>query len=308
MASTVVPSRDTRDTSTIRVYERPVARSPFGSLRRTRRFYDLVASVVVLLVVIYAIAPIVWTVLTSFKTEKQIVNANFTWLPSSVTIDNYTTLWRRSGYPHLLMNSAIVTAMTVVMSLVIGTIAAYSISRYRFRGRNGLMVFYLVIRMFPFTLLLIPLFIMLRNLGLFDTHFGLALTYTTFLLPLCVWMLKGFFDGIPPDLEEASRVDGSTRLGALIRIVLPLARQGIAATTVFIAIGAWNEYVWALLLTTANGARTWPVGLQLMVGEFQMPWGVLSASGIISIIPIIIGFAIVQRALVSGLMAGGVKG
>jgi multiple sugar transport system permease protein len=206
------------------------------------------------------------------------------------------------------MNSAIVTAMTVLMSLTIGTVAAYSISRYRFRGRNGLMVFYLVIRMFPFTLLLIPLFIMLRNLSLFDTHFGLALTYTTFLLPLCVWMLKGFFDGIPPDLEEASRVDGSTRLGALIRIVLPLARQGIAATTVFIAIGSWNEYVWALLLTTANGARTWPVGLQLMVGEFQMPWGVLSASGIISIIPIIIGFAIVQRALVSGLMAGGVKG
>jgi multiple sugar transport system permease protein len=290
------------------VYETPRRLSPFGSLRRSRRFYDVIATVVVLIVVSFAIAPILWTVLTSFKTEKQIVNANFTWLPTAVTIDNYTTLWRRSGYPHLLMNSAIVTAMTVLMSLTIGTVAAYSISRYRFRGRNGLMVFYLVIRMFPFTLLLIPLFIMLRNLSLFDTHFGLALTYTTFLLPLCVWMLKGFFDGIPPDLEEASRVDGSTRLGALIRIVLPLARQGIAATTVVIAIGSWNEYVWALLLTTANGARTWPVGLQLMVGEFQMPWGVLSASGIISIIPIIIGFAIVQRALVSGLMAGGVKG
>jgi multiple sugar transport system permease protein len=220
------------------VFETPRKLSPFGSLRRSRRFYDVVATVVVLIVVSFAISPILWTVLTSFKTEKQIVNANFTWLPTSVTIDNYTTLWRRSGYPHLLMNSAIVTAMTVLMSLTIGTVAAYSISRYRFRGRNGLMVFYLVIRMFPFTLLLIPLFIMLRNLSLFDTHFGLALTYTTFLLPLCVWMLKGFFDGIPPDLEEASRVDGSTRLGALIRIVLPLARQGIAATTVFIAIGA----------------------------------------------------------------------
>jgi multiple sugar transport system permease protein len=290
------------------VYEEPRSRSPFGSLRRTRRFYDVLASVVVIVVVIFAIGPIVWTVLTSFKTEDQIVNADFTYLPTSVTFDNYVTLWRRSGYPNLLLNSAIVTGMTVLMSLVIGTVAAYSISRYRFRGRSGLMIFYLVIRMFPFTLLLIPLFIMLRNLSLFDTHFGLALTYTTFLLPLCVWMLKGFFDGIPPDLEEASRVDGSTRLGALVRIVLPLARQGIAATTVFIAIGAWNEYVWALLLTTADGARTWPVGLQLMVGEFQMPWGVLSASGIISIIPIIIGFAIVQRALVSGLMAGGVKG
>ena len=290
------------------VYEESRSRSRFGSLKRTRRFYDVLASIVVLAVVTFAIGPIVWTVLTSFKTEDEIVSRDFRFLPTSLTFDNYVTLWERSGYPNLLLNSAIVTGMTVLMSLTIGTVASYSISRYRFRGRSSLMIFYLVIRMFPFTLLLIPLFIMLRNLGLFDTHFGLALTYTTFLLPLCVWMLKGFFDGIPPDLEEASRVDGSTRLGALMRIVLPLARQGIAATTVFLAIGAWNEYVWALLLTTANGARTWPVGLQLMVGEFQMPWGVLSASGIISIIPIIIGFAIVQRALVSGLMTGGVKG
>jgi multiple sugar transport system permease protein len=290
------------------VYEESRSRSRFGSLKRTRRFFDVLASIVVLAVVTFAIGPIVWTVLTSLKTEDEIVSRDFRFLPTSLTFENYVTLWERSGYPHLLLNSAIVTGMTVLMSLTIGTVAAYSISRYRFPGRSSLMIFYLVIRMFPFTLLLIPLFIMLRNLRLFDTHFGLALTYTTFLLPLCVWMLKGFFDGIPPDLEEASRVDGSTRLGGMIRIVLPLARQGIAATTVFIAIGAWNEYVWALLLTTANGARTWPVGLQLMVGEFQMPWGVLSASGIISIIPIIIGFAIVQRALVSGLMAGGVKG
>jgi multiple sugar transport system permease protein len=290
------------------VYAESRSRSRFGSLKRTRRFYDILATIVVLAVVTFAIVPIVWTVLTSLKTESEIVSREFRWLPTSLTFENYVTLWERSGYPHLLRNSAIVTGITVLMSLTIGTVAAYSISRYRFRGRSSLMIFYLVIRMFPFTLLLIPLFIMLRNLGLFDTHFGLALTYTTFLLPLCVWMLKGFFDGIPPDLEEASRVDGSTRLGALLRIVLPLARQGIAATTVFIAVGAWNEYVWALLLTTADGARTWPVGLQLMVGEFQMPWGVLSASGIISIIPIIIGFAIVQRALVSGLMAGGVKG
>jgi multiple sugar transport system permease protein len=290
------------------VYAESRSRSRFGSLKRTRRFYDILATIVVLAVVTFAIGPIVWTVLTSLKTESEIVSREFRWLPTSLTFENYVTLWERSGYPHLLRNSAIVTGITVLMSLTIGTVAAYSISRYRFRGRSSLMIFYLVIRMFPFTLLLIPLFIMLRNLRLFDTHFGLALTYTTFLLPLCVWMLKGFFDGIPPDLEDASRVDGSTRLGGMIRIVLPLARQGIAATTVFIAIGAWNEYVWALLLTTADGARTWPVGLQLMVGEFQMPWGVLSASGIISIIPIIIGFAIVQRALVSGLMAGGVKG
>lgn len=282
--------------------------SPFGSLARTRRLYNLSSAAIAIVIVAFAMAPIAWTALTSFKPEADIVTSTTRYLPRTVTFENYETLWNRSDYPRLLRNSAIVTVLTVSMSLVIGIFAAYGISRYRFCGRGGLMVFYLVIRMFPFTLLLIPLFIMLRRIGLFDTHFGLALTYTTFLLPLCVWMLKGFFDGIPPDMEEASRVDGSTRLGALARIVLPLARPGIAATTVFIAIGAWNEYVWALLLTTSNGARTWPVGLQLMVGEFQMPWGTLSASGIVSIVPIMIGFAFVQRALVSGLMTGGVKG
>ena len=284
------------------------SRSPFGSLRRSKRIFDVVTALIAILVVTFAMSPILWTVITSFKPESEIVSSTLSYLPERVTFENYLTLWQRSDYPGLLLNSAIVTVLTVAMSLTIGTLASYSISRYQFRGRNGLMVFYLVIRMFPFTLLLIPLFIMLRNLNMFDTYFGLALTYTTFLLPLCVWMLKGFFDGIPPDLEEASRVDGSTRLGALVKIVLPLARPGIAATTVFIAIGSWNEYLWALLLTTADGARTWPVGLQLMVGEFQMPWGTLSASGIISIIPVLIGFAFIQRALVSGLMTGGVKG
>ncbi len=290
------------------VFEPPRSWLPFGSLKRSSRFFNIVSGTIAVIVVVFAIFPIVWTGVTSFKSESDIVTSTIRYVPERLTVDNYQKLWQQSDFPRLLRNSAIVTILTVAMSLVIGIFAGYSISRYRFRGRGGLMVFYLVIRMFPFTLLLIPLFIMLRNLSLFDTHFGLALTYTTFLLPLCIWMLKGFFDGIPPDLEEASRVDGSTRLGALVRIVLPLARPGIAATTVFIAIGAWNEYVWALLLTTSSGARTWPVGLQLMVGEFQMPWGTLSASGIVSIIPIMVGFAFVQRALVSGLMTGGVKG
>lgn len=286
----------------------PEGRSPLQSLARTKRLFDVLSGAIAIAIVIFAIGPIVWTFLTSLKGESEIVSSTITYLPDNVTFGNYESIWRRSDYPRLLKNSAIVTGITVFLSLTIGVLGGYSISRYRFRGRDQLMIFYLVIRMFPFTLLLIPLFIMLRRLSLFDTYFGLALTYTTFLLPLCIWMLKGFFDGIPPDLEEASRVDGSTRIGALLRIVLPLARPGIAATTVFVAIGAWNEYIWALLLTTSDGARTWPVGLQLMVGEFQMPWGTLAASGIISIIPIMIGFAFVQRALVSGLMTGGVKG
>ena len=228
--------------------------------------------------------------------------------PSRITFDHFAAFSDNPQLLRYLVNSALVATITAVLSVIISAYMAYSFAKFRYRGRRSLMQLVLASQMFPQALLLITLYALFSAYGLLNSYLALIISFTTFTLPLCVWMLKGFFDGIPPDLEEASRVDGSTRLGALIRIVLPLARPGIAATTVFIAIGAWNEYLWALLLTTADGARTWPVGLQLMVGEFQMPWGVLSASGIISIIPIIIGFAIVQRALVSGLMAGGVKG
>lgn len=278
------------------------------SLRRTNRALDLAAGLIVALIVVFALFPLVWTFLTSLKAEEDIVTRTLQYLPRRVTFDNYVTLWRRSEFPRLMANSAIVTGLTVVVCLLLGLLAAYGISRYRFRGRQGLLVFYLVIRMFPFVLLLVPLFIMLRGLGLLDSRVGLALAYTTFLLPLCVWMMKGFFDAIPPELEDASRVDGSTRLGALFRIVLPLVRPGLVATAVLIAISAWNEFLFALMLTTSGGSRTWPVGLQLMVGEFQLPWGQLSAGGIVSIVPIILFFSIVQRSLVRGLTAGGVKG
>ncbi len=278
------------------------------SLRRTKLALDLAAGLVVLLAVLFALFPLVWTALTSLKAETDIVTRTLQYVPRRVTFENYVTLWRRSEFPRLMFNSAVVTGITVVVCLLLGLLAAYGISRYRFRGRQGLLVFYLVIRMFPFVLLLVPLFIMLRGLGLLDSRVGLALAYTTFLLPLCVWMMKGFFDAIPPDLEDASRVDGSTRLGALFRIVLPLVRPGLIATAVLIAISAWNEFLFALMLTTSGGSRTWPVGLQLMVGEFQLPWGQLSAGGIISIVPIILFFSVVQRSLVRGLTAGGIKG
>jgi multiple sugar transport system permease protein len=148
----------------------------------------------------------------------------------------------------------------------------------------------------------------MRLVGLLDTQLGLALAYTSFLLPVFVWMMKGFFDAVPPDLEEAARIDGSSRLGAMVRVVIPLVLGGLVATSVFVAIGAWNDYLFALMLTSSTGSRTWPVGLQLMVGEFQLPWGSLAAGGMISIAPVVILFAVVQRALVAGLTAGAVKG
>ncbi|MBZ0296164.1 MAG: carbohydrate ABC transporter permease [Anaerolineae bacterium] len=280
----------------------------FQTKRRTNLILGTLSYGVIGLVMIFAIFPLIWTFITSLKYESDIITTDLQYLPTRITFDNYVAIWNRSGFTTLIGNSTVVTVITLIICLIIGSLAAYGFSRYRFRGRSGLLLFYLVIRMFPVVLMLIPLFILMRNAGLLDSRFGLALAYTTFLLPLCVWMMKGFFDAIPVDLEDAARIDGCTRLGALFRVILPLARSGLVATAVFIGISAWNEFLFALMLTTSQGSRTWPVGLQLMVGEFQLPWGSFSAGGIISIIPVVILFAIVQQSLVRGLTAGAVKG
>lgn len=278
------------------------------SRRATDQLWNLAAHGVIVAIVLFSIAPILWTIVTSLKPEQDIVTSQLQYLPQNVTFDNYVAIWTRSGYPRLITNSTIVTIITLIICMMIGTLAAYSFSRYRFRGRGQILLVYLVIRMFPVVLMIVPLWIMMRSVGLLNTHFGLALAYTTFLLPICIWMMKGFFDAIPPELEDAARIDGCTRLSALFRVVLPLARGGLVATAVFIGIAAWNEYLFALMFTNSQNSQTWPVGLALMVGEFQLPWGALSAGGVISIVPVIILFGIVQQSLVRGLTAGAVKG
>ncbi|MCX5521195.1 carbohydrate ABC transporter permease [Kaistia defluvii] len=276
--------------------------------RRARLGWNIATYAVLLTLTVFCIFPLLWTLLTSLKYEADIVTQTMQYIPKRITFENYVTIWTQSGFPTLVFNSFVVTATTVVLCLITGTLAAYSFSRFHYPGRGALMLGYLVIRMFPAVLMIIPLFILMRGVGLLDSRFGLALAYTSFLLPLFVWMLKGFFDAAPKELESAARIDGCTRIGAMIRIVLPLARNGLVATSVFVAIAAWNEFLFALMLTTSQGSRTWPVGLQLMVGEFQLPWGVLAAGGIISIIPVMILFAIVQRTMVHGITAGAVKG
>lgn len=257
---------------------------------------------------LFAAFPILWTLITSLKFEKDIITRTISLFPGPPTLSNYVAIWTQSNLPTLMVNSAIVTCYTVAICVTAGTFAAYTLSRMRFRGRHSVLLFLLVLRMFPIVLMVIPLFVILRNTGLLDSRIGLALAYSGFLLPIFVWMMKGFFDAIPPELEEAARIDGCTRLGALLRVILPLVQGGLWACAVFAGIGAWNEYLFALMLTTSSGSRTWPVGLQLMVGEFQLPWGVLAAGGMMSIIPVLILFAFVQRAMVRGLAAGAVKG
>jgi multiple sugar transport system permease protein len=275
---------------------------------RSTLVWNVVTYVVMIGLALVCVFPIIWTFLTSVKVETDIVTREMVYLPTRFTFESYVKLWYQSSYPTLVLNSLVVTTLTVLICLATGTIASYAFSRFQFRGRTQLMLAYLVVRMFPAVLMIIPLFVVMRQIGLLDKTAGLAVAYTSFLLPLFVWMLKGFFDAAPRELESAARIDGATRIGAMFRIVIPIARNGLVATCVFVAIAAWNEYLFALMLTTSQGSRTWPVGLQLMVGEFQLPWGMLAAGGMISILPVIILFAIVQRVMVAGITAGAVKG
>lgn len=273
-----------------------------------KRIWDVLSYIVLTVLAVLSIGPLLWMLLTSFKVEDDIVTRTMVYFPTRFTLESYVKLWNQSGYPVLVLNSLVTTALTVVICLITGTIASYAFSRFAFPGRTQLMLSYLIVRMFPAVLMIIPLFIVMKNIGLLDSSAGLAVAYTSFLLPLFVWMLKGFFDAAPRELESAARIDGSTRIGAMFRIVIPIARNGLVATCVFVAIAAWNEYLFALMLTTSTGSRTWPVGLQLMVGEFQLPWGMLAAGGVISILPVIVLFAFVQRVMVAGITAGAVKG
>jgi multiple sugar transport system permease protein len=274
----------------------------------SKRTWDIVSYAALLLLAILCTFPMIWTFLTSVKLEADIVTREIVYFPTRFTFEHYVKLWHQSSYPALVANSLVVTILTVLICLAAGTVASYAFSRFHFRGRSQLMLAYLVVRMFPAVLMIIPLFIVMRGVGLLDTRTGLAIAYTSFLLPLFVWMLKGFFDSVPAELESAARIDGMTRIGAMFLIVIPIARNGLVATSIFVGIASWNEYLFALMLTTSQGSRTWPVGLQLMVGEFQLPWGMLAAGGIISILPVIVLFALVQRIMVAGIAAGAVKG
>ncbi len=274
-----------------------------------RRLWTDIATYAILIgLAAFCMGPIVWMFLTSLKAESDIVTRTIQYIPSRITFENYAAIWTQSNFPVLIFNSMVVTGITVAICVATGTLAAYAFSRIAFPGRNQLLLGFLIVRMFPAVTIVIPLYVVLRSVGLVDSRLGLAIAYTCFLLPLFVWTLKGFFDAAPKELENAARIDGSTRLGAMVRIVMPLARNGLVASSVFIGIGAWNEFLFALMLTTGQGSRTWPVGLQLMVGEFQLPWGVLAAGGILSILPVMLLFAIVQRTMVQGLTAGAVKG
>jgi len=259
------------------------------------------------LLALFAILPLLWTFYTSLRTNLAIQRFPTKVGFSDLSFAAYIGVWRDTNFPLLIKNSIIVSSMTVVISLTLGTLAGYALSRSKFRGRQGVLLTYLVIRLVPGVLLLVPMYIFMNTLGLLDSFFGLTLAYTTFTLPATIWLMKGFFDSLPPDLENAARIDGCSRMGALWRISIPLVLPGLAATGTLTAITAWNDVLFAIMLTSSDETRTWPVGLREMIGEFQLPWESLTAAAMLSLLPVVIGFALVGRKMVAGITAGSLK-
>lgn len=256
---------------------------------------------------LFAILPLIWTFYTSLRAGVDINKFPAKISFSNLSLDAYVGVWRDTNFPMLIKNSLIVSTLTVVISLSLGTMAGYALSRSKFRGRQGVLLVYLAIRLVPGVLLLIPLYLFMSKLGLLDTYLGLVLAYTTFTLPATIWLMKGFFDSLPPDLENAARIDGCSRMGAMWRISIPLVLPGLAATGTLTAITAWNDVLFAIMLTSSDRTRTWPVGLKEMIGEFQLPWESLTATAILSLLPVVIGFALVGRKMVAGITAGSLK-
>ncbi len=274
---------------------------------RPSRSQLLLVWAISLAMIVVSLFPFAWMVMTSLQTENDLFAGGFHLLPRQITLENYRTLFASTPIARYFLNSAIVAGLSTALGLFVAVTAAYAFSRFVFRGRRFLMTLFLIIPMIPTVLILIPLFIIMRSLHLVGSYWALLIAYTTFVIPFTVWMLTGFFDSIPADLEEASMLDGSTRLGAAFRILVPLALPGIAATGIYIFIVAWNEFLFALMFTS-NDTRTLPVGLYTFIGQFDVRWGLLTAGGTVVTVPLITLFFFVQGQLVRGLTAGAIRG
>jgi len=273
---------------------------------RSRAVRILTVEIPVLAIVAFALAPYAWMVLTSLKPQDEVTRTPITYLPQAATFQHYAELFQRTSFGGNLVNSLIVAVGAVTLGLALSIPASYAFSRFKFWGRRVLLVQFLVINMFPVVLLIIPLFVLMRMLGLLDTYVALIAGHGTFTIPFAVWMMTSYMNAIPAELDEAALIDGCTRLQTIRKVVLPLAMPGIVTTGIYIFVTSWNEYLFAMMLS-GQDVRTVTVALQLFIGEFTIQWGLLTAGGTLVALPVTILFLFVQRRLVGGLTAGAVK-
>lgn len=267
---------------------------------------DLPRCILILILLVWTVLPMAWIVMTSFKSSRDITTYPplFFFKP---TWNNYIQAISRYNFSSLFKNSLIVSLSSMALSVGFGLFAAYTLTRFKFKGSNALSMAILGTRMMPGLVLLLPLYTLMRGAGLLNTHLGLILAHTSFNLPFAIWMLRGFFQELPKELEEAAKIDGCSLWQAVFRVVFPLALPGIAATAVLTFIFSWNEFLFALAISGTR-ARTLPVGISGYFGESTISWGLIAASGTVVMLPALIFSFVAQKYIVHGLTMGAIKG
>lgn len=290
--------------------------------RRTGEFSHFPLHLILLIYVVVTLYPLLWVVTIGFSGQQGLmivdIPSNPTFLdrlraiipwPAHLSLSNFVSVFTEQPFARWLLNSVIVAAATTILGVFLACTAAYAFSRFRFPGRRVGLMSFLVSQMFPGTLMLIPLYIIIVvYLGLGSSFIGLILVYSITGIPFCVWMLKGYFDTIPKELEESAQIDGASAAMIFYRIVLPLAKPAVAVTALFSFMTAWNEFIQAATFMDKANMYTAPVGLRFFVGGFSQQWGYFAAGAIVTAIPIVALFLFLQKYLVSGLTAGAVKG
>lgn len=252
--------------------------------------------------------PLAWLMLTSIKPDREIFTAVPTFWTDTPSLDAYARLFEETNYLTYFFNSIIVAGSATLLTICVATLAAYAITRFRFPGRETIAGGMLLTYMFAPIMIIVPFFILMRGIGLTDSHVGLVLSYTTFALPFSMWLLRSFFQSIPIDLEHAAMTDGASRPQAVWYVIVPLALPGVIAVSIFTFIVAWNDYIFTFILITSDELKTLPVGLFDIYTSSVTDWGMITAAGVVITLPALVFFVFVQRYLIAGWGSGGVKG
>ncbi len=269
---------------------------------------DLPLLLVSLAACLFAAGPLVWGVLTALKPAAEVVTYPPNLMPSKITFESFRQVWTDSNFPTYFRNSLMVTGIATATSLVVAVHAAYGLARFEFAGKTALMLGLLATSMIPGIAILVPLYNLSVHTGLYNTFTGLVVVYTAWNIPLLVWLLKGFFESVPVELEESAMIDGCSRMRAFYTIVLPMARPGMLAGSIMAMMFVWNDFLIGFTLAVTEDKRLIPYGLYSFISNIGVDWGQLMAATVISLTPVVIAFLVLQKWLVQGLMAGAVKG
>jgi len=272
---------------------------------RARKFGDWAINALIL---VFALAPIAWGLSTSLKRTEKILELPPELIPSEPTLTHYIRLFFEGGISRYIANSLVVSAATVALCLSIGALGGYALARFQFRGKGLVMLIVVSVMSIPIASMIVPTYTLMAQLGLLNSRVGLVLIYTAYQLPMVVWLLYGYFQTIPRELENAAMIDGYSRLAAMRKVLLPLSGPGLVAAGLFVLVFAWNDFVVALVMTSEDAVRTLPVAIYFYLGFYGREWGPLTASAMISIVPVIGIFVVFQRYFMSGMTGGGVKG